>query len=43
MFNAYLRTVQFLNVIVDKQGVTEAEDAGNNKSEAEPEADLEGR
>ena len=35
--------VQFLNVIVDKQGGTEAEDAGNNKSEAEPEADLEGR
>ena len=35
--------VQFLNVIVDKQGGTEAEDAGDNRLEAEPEADLQGR
>ena len=35
--------VQFLNVIVDKQGGIEAEDAGDNKSEAEPEADSQGR
>ena len=36
-------SVQFLNVIVDKQGGTEAEDAGDNRLEAEPEADLQGR